>query len=216
MRTTTGMNRPTKVSVLFAAAAVVAQPAAILRQRNQMAQRTIRAERGATLVVALIFLLLLTIIGVTAITTSTLQQNMAVNEKDKQASFDAAESALIEAEIAIGSAPQQLPPSSSLPYTLGTALSYGVAGDFSSMLTHGSNWWLTNGGATTNAAVIGTGPLALSAAPKYVVEYVGAAPGGNLVIGIKAPQVIFYRITAWGWGTTPNAVSTLQEVYGRE
>lgn len=51
-------------------------------------------ERGITLVVTLLFLLLLTILGITAMNTSGLQEKMAGNLRDQDTALQAAESAL--------------------------------------------------------------------------------------------------------------------------
>ncbi|PKM43217.1 MAG: pilus assembly protein PilX [Gammaproteobacteria bacterium HGW-Gammaproteobacteria-1] len=51
-------------------------------------------QRGAVLIVALIFLLLLTLIGTAAMRTTTLQERMAGNTRDLNLSFQAAEAAL--------------------------------------------------------------------------------------------------------------------------
>ncbi|WP_201093360.1 pilus assembly PilX family protein [Thiocystis minor] len=60
-----------------------------------------RHQRGMVLVVGLIFLLLMTIIGATAIQTTTLDERMAGNMKDRNVSFQAAEAALRRAEEVI-------------------------------------------------------------------------------------------------------------------
>ena len=49
---------------------------------------------GAVLIISLIMLLLLTIIGVTAIQTTSLEEKMAGNMRDQNLAFQAAESAL--------------------------------------------------------------------------------------------------------------------------
>lgn len=51
-------------------------------------------QRGAVLVVSLIFLLLLTLIGTTAMRTTTLQERMAGNTRDTNLSLQAAEAGL--------------------------------------------------------------------------------------------------------------------------
>ncbi len=51
-------------------------------------------QRGAVLIVSLIFLLLLTLIGTAAMRTTTLQERMAGNTRDINLSFQAAEAAL--------------------------------------------------------------------------------------------------------------------------
>ena len=56
-------------------------------------------QRGTALVMTLVILLLLTMLGITAINTSTLEERMAGNTKDQNLSFQAAETALRAAEI---------------------------------------------------------------------------------------------------------------------
>lgn len=51
-------------------------------------------QRGAVLIVSLIFLLLLTLIGTTAMRTTTLQERMAGNTRDTNLSLQAAEAGL--------------------------------------------------------------------------------------------------------------------------
>lgn len=53
-----------------------------------------RQQKGAVLLVALVMLLLLTIIGVTSMRGTSLQENMANNLKERQLAFQAAEAAL--------------------------------------------------------------------------------------------------------------------------
>ncbi len=56
-------------------------------------------QRGAVLIVSLIFLLLMTLIGVTAMQTTTLQERMAGNMRDQNLAFQAAEAALRQGEV---------------------------------------------------------------------------------------------------------------------
>ena len=51
-------------------------------------------QRGATLLVAMIMLVLISIIGFSAMQTTTMQERMTGNLKDKEISFQAAEAAL--------------------------------------------------------------------------------------------------------------------------
>jgi len=60
-------------------------------------------ERGVALVTALVFLLLLTVIGVTAMRTATVQERMAGNARDRNVAFQAAEETLREGEDAVES-----------------------------------------------------------------------------------------------------------------
>lgn len=54
-------------------------------------------ERGAALVMALVILLILTLLGITAMGTSSLQEKMAGNIQESTRSFEAAESGLVQA-----------------------------------------------------------------------------------------------------------------------
>ncbi|TCK05937.1 pilus assembly PilX family protein [Marinobacterium mangrovicola] len=55
-------------------------------------------ESGAALIVALIMLLLITIIGVSAMQTTTMEERMAGNLRDRHVAFQAAEAALRQGE----------------------------------------------------------------------------------------------------------------------
>jgi type IV pilus assembly protein PilX len=59
--------------------------------------RPIRTERGAVLVMALVFLLILTLLGVTAMRMSSLETVMAGNTQEITKAFEAAESGLTKA-----------------------------------------------------------------------------------------------------------------------
>lgn len=60
-----------------------------------------RKESGVVLVVGLIFLSLMTLVGVAAIQSSTMQERMAGNAGDHSEVFQSAENALVEGEDAI-------------------------------------------------------------------------------------------------------------------
>ncbi|WP_097462271.1 pilus assembly PilX family protein [Mangrovitalea sediminis] len=57
-----------------------------------------KTQKGSVLLISLVFLLLLTIVGVTAMNISTLQEHMAGNYRDQDLAFQAAEAALLEGE----------------------------------------------------------------------------------------------------------------------
>lgn len=59
---------------------------------------TLHAQQGVVLVITLIMLLLLTIIGVTSMRSSSLQENMARNFRENILAFQAAEAALKSGE----------------------------------------------------------------------------------------------------------------------
>lgn len=58
----------------------------------------IRAEQGSALIVSLILMLVITIIGLTALQGTTMQTRMATAMRDRSLAFEAAEAALRDAE----------------------------------------------------------------------------------------------------------------------
>jgi len=61
-------------------------------------------ERGAVLVIGLLILLVMTLIGVTAMSTSTMQERMSANGMNANIAFQAAESAVRAATSGITTA----------------------------------------------------------------------------------------------------------------
>jgi len=61
--------------------------------------RSSRAQRGSVLIVGLILLLVMTMLGLSNISGTTLQEKMAGNTRDRAISFSATETALRDAEI---------------------------------------------------------------------------------------------------------------------
>ena len=61
----------------------------------------IQLQRGAVLVVSLVFLVILTLVGVSAMQNTMLEEKMSGNVKDRNLAFQNAESAVREAELFI-------------------------------------------------------------------------------------------------------------------
>jgi type IV pilus assembly protein PilX len=158
-------------------------------------------ERGAALIVALIFLVVLTLLGVGAMRTTNLQERMAGSLRDSNLAFQAAESALREGE--------QMLQQAALPVFAGTGGLLQMQPDAGQPSFWNTYAWAGNSMAA--AAVAGT-----AAAPQYVIEELPPVPlqGGSLRFG-ALPEVGFYRVTARAVGGTTDAVSLLQIAYRR-
>jgi type IV pilus assembly protein PilX len=166
-------------------------------------------QRGVVLFVALIFLVILSLIGVTAARMQTTEERMARNEDSRQVAEAAAEAALRTGEDTL-----QISPGISA-FAANTGGLYYLSTSAGSQVP--SNWW-TN---AVNYAVYGTAPLATTAspltniptasqAPKVVIEYMGAVamPGDDMT----NPPVT-YRITAVAASPDGTASSMLQSIY---
>ncbi|MEN0036154.1 MAG: PilX N-terminal domain-containing pilus assembly protein [Cellvibrio sp.] len=70
---------------------------------------TVRAQRGIVLIVGLVMVLLITIVGLAAVRGSGLQESMAGNMRDRNLSFQCAESALRSGEAVVAPEVKVLP-----------------------------------------------------------------------------------------------------------
>lgn len=159
-------------------------------------------ERGAALVVALVFLLVMTVLGVTSMRTTTLQERMAGNVGDNNLAFQAAEAALRAGEEFLQQA--------TLPAFAG-ANGLLLAQDFAGQADFWSSY-VWNDENSQEADVVEY----VGSSPRYVIEELPPLPaeGGSVRFG-ALPEVGFYRVTARGVGGTADAVVILQTTYRR-
>ncbi len=172
------------------------------------------SQSGAALLAALIFLVVLTIIGVGVVGTTTTEEKMARNFRDSDVAFAAAEAALRDAEIRINglwSNPAQPigPHSFSDDCTDGLCNSFPGVGtvpaDKQPVYDHFSLTASPSSalGTVTNSPAI----VQVSAQPRYLIEKVkGRIPGE------PGSATTYYRITAIGFGRL-SAQTMLQETY---
>jgi len=178
-------------------------------------------QRGVALVLALVFLVLLTIIGITALNTTSLEEKMAGNVKDRNLAFQAAESGLIAAEYWL--------------YTqIGKPVFPNISAGLYSPVTSDTdatpNWEVTNIWSGSNVVTYPCTPGTTSGCgddlgkintqPKYIIEDLGetAESSGSLTMssGYKGKGTTVLRITARGTGGTNAAVVMVQSTYARD
>jgi len=173
-------------------------------------------QRGAVLIISMIILLMMTILGVTSMRTTALEERMAGNARDRYVAFEAAESALIDAETYIQTIVTKN------PFDLDG--SDGLYSDDSSFgkIEEYVDW---DGGDPAKgyltATNIGTGE-GLGTPPKYVIQLLPSDEtiGGDTVnlgnygdVAAKTGTTLV-RITARGTGGSDNSVIFLQTVFG--
>lgn len=148
-------------------------------------------QRGVALIVALILLLTMTLIGLTAMNTTTQEERMASNFRDRNLAFQAAEAALREAEDILRNTP---PP---LNMVIGAVQEPGDAAAY--------DW--------ANDAEDYSGALAgLNEQPIYIIELV-RAEGSDSMDFIDDQGL--YRVTARGRGGSSDAEVVLQTTIRR-
>lgn len=173
-------------------------------------------QRGASLVIALIFLIVLTILGLVALRSSTLHERMAGNDRDRAVAFEAAEAALRDAELDI-------------------LRNLTAASPFDADCTNGlcipatvatPNWeqvpW-TDETSRVYGVASGAGdyPLDVAQQPRYIVELLPDLPAGagnsmNANARSSTSGGTAYRITARGWGRRDTTQVMLQSVYVKQ
>lgn len=170
-------------------------------------------QRGVTLVISLIFLLLLTILGVTAMNTSTLQEKMSGNLRDQDLAFQAAESALRGGEDAVNLIwVSGKPTPISIPSCPLSDLS--CAWDTGATQVTLDSWW---NDFRKEYRGTGTQLTETSRDPTYIVEHAATVTDSGVRGNCYGPGCYtgtsYYRITARGQGVTAFSQSMLESTY---
>jgi type IV pilus assembly protein PilX len=168
-------------------------------------------QPGISLVVVLLFLLIMTVLGITAVRTSNLEEKMSGNERDRELAFEAAEATLRDAERDIA-----------LNITASAAFANPCANGLCTPPVAGVsavdsvNWM----GAAPKVYGTGSGaaayPVALARAPRYVIELMPDMPapaGESLNQRSTVSGGTPFRITATAWGRKQSTQVQLQVVY---
>lgn len=168
-------------------------------------------QRGATLVVGLVFLVILSLIGVAAYAVAVQEERMSGNTRDRIRAFEAAEASLRDCESLLGGLV-------SLPAFNGTngmheAPAFGDPQVFETLN------WLT-GSVRVLPAVAGVPAIpGVAVQPRCIVEQVGEIERSDLSRARSMPQEVIvetiYRITATGYGMSPDTVVRLQTMFRR-
>lgn len=175
-----------------------------------------RNQRGAVLIFCLVFLAVLTVMGVSGMESTVLEERMSGNMRDHSLAFQAAESALKNAEAWLV-LQDTLPVTStdgSTAVWAGNSLVSGLGDeeywwDDSSV---NSGWWGTNGDDLNGTADVAD----VASQPVYVIEqYRTVDTGQSIAIGggeVTVPR-IFHRITARGVGINSTTDAVLQSTF---
>lgn len=172
-----------------------------------------RKQKGAILVFCLVFLGILTVMGTSGMETTVLEERMSNNMRDYSMAFQAAESALKNAEA-------WLVAQNTLPIVSGdgsTRVWSENAMDPSA--TDGKYWWdhanMTSAWWAANGDSI-AGVADVAAQPAYLIEEYRTVDNGNsLAIGSgSVPRSrIFHRITARGVGLSGTTAVQVQSTF---
>jgi type IV pilus assembly protein PilX len=166
-------------------------------------------QSGVVMFVALILLLILSLLGVTAARMQTVEERMARNDDNRQLGAQVAEAALRSAE-------------DGLLTGLYTNFAGNTAGLYDPLLSNGSPVtpaiWSTAGATLPYAGPPLASVPAASQAPKIVIENLPAvAIAGDDIsmssLNPASPPVTVYRVSAQGVGADGTSTTTLQSIF---
>lgn len=151
---------------------------------------SVRSQRGAILIIALIMLVLITMVSMHTVRSTAMEEKMAGNTRDRDKAFQAAEAAVraclvdIKAGTYTGVAPTKLDPA-----PVNASQVWDVA----------ANWDTSS----PNSLQVTVDTDGLAAQPRCMIEELGTGTGS-------------YRITGRAVGGSTRAVVVLQATYSTE
>lgn len=163
-------------------------------------------QSGIAIIVALIILLILTLIMITALRVTTLEEKMSSNSQNHNIAFQAAESALREAEAYINSGAVPFNPLklSGAPFrdTSSPHCVNGLCNDSEGVQSDA----FPDIDGTMITATTGISPIA--AEPQYIIELIRTDPSVD-----SSRIYATFRVTARGWGGDINSLVELESTY---
>lgn len=156
----------------------------------------INKSSGMVLVISLVFLLVLSILSLSAMQTANVQEKMAANIRDHQLAFQAAEAALRTGENHLN--------------TLTEAQFDGNNGLYDVTYTGGVNWHSDSTTWQQRSKLVNT-----ARAARYFIEKLPAdiQESETLTAGEPIPEVQLYRVTTQGFGSSDVSQVALQSIY---
>jgi len=172
----------------------------------------VNREKGVALVTVMMFLMVMTIIGIAAMQSSTLQQWMSGSSRDQDIAFQAAENAVREGENWISTQLTQ-PAIQAGGCTAPCQVVWAKdAPEINAGLFLDHAWWNSGTNIRTGAAIAG-----VKTPPQYVIEDIGRVRNSedSKKWYSRPPGSELYRVTARGTGQTDDSRSVVQSTYAR-
>jgi len=181
---------------------------------NQIRPFNHRHATGVALFISLVLLLVLTILGVSVVQTTSLEIRMARNEHDTLLAFEAAESALRDAEVVLEAT------TSIVNYDDAGAAGLWTVADLNQFDRWEDDAIWSDGRSVVASTAVDAAPDQQQ--PRYIIEHLASVlreenayqlddPYG----GSAADRVEVFRVTSLGFGGSANSRAMLQTTYGR-
>jgi len=188
-------------------------------------------QKGAVLIVSLVMLIIMTLLGISGMNNTVMQERMAGNQRNSTLAFQAAEAALRAAEIAIDTTWGSDFPEGD---TNGTTANdnRGVftlnSPTLDPDLTNETEWWAERTGTANATFWANNGTDAYAAdtlefqsgvfldMPQYIIEKIGYLPLGTCITcDAQCYCEHHYQVTARGTGAAGQSESYLRSIYVR-
>lgn len=200
-----------------------------------LAESRYNRQKGFVLVTAVMFLVILTVLVMSMMRSTVLEERMVANSRDWNNAFQAAEAALRDAEREIKDATRisgqtgfvALCSNTSAPKGAGLCLqnlctNTGANGDCTPIWIHLStvqndSAWKTGSGSSKSVqygAITGATALpGVSAQPRYIMEVLTITTASSVKVQAGQPALDYlYRITAVGFGLNNTSRVMLQSI----
>lgn len=190
-------------------------------------------QRGASLIMVMIVLTIVSMLGVAGIQISMMSERGARNDRDLQIAWQSAEAALIDAEFDIygpGASTRRstFTVGDISVFASGCGLNGTAVSGLCTLATTGKPAWLTVDFTATGAAArttqfgdftgrtfaAGGAGIQPAKPPRYVIEPLRDYVGGGNSRDLSATNPNFvYRVTSMGFGPRPEIQALVQMVY---
>lgn len=174
-----------------------------------------RQQQGVVLAIALIMLVLITLLAVSGMRSTIMEERMVSNSRNSNTAFQLAESALRQAELALQAAAIANLASVGPLNVYDAEINNNVPGVTCMVTLNSLNFNLpaTWPGISCDLTGSTIAELNTRQLPHYFIEFVFAEP--TLMVGAGGVPVrdCYYRITSRGYGADENSFVTLQTTY---
>jgi type IV pilus assembly protein PilX len=173
----------------------------------------LKKQQGSVLILSLIILLVLTMLGVSSMSSSSLQEKMAGNFRDREVAFQAAEAALAYGE---NWAENTINTESAFDGNNGLYATF--TGPKTTNAFNTATWW-----TGTKSREMATSIEEVRTAPRFTVEYrdeLGVEEGTAIVMENHGEdqgggKITSFKVTARGTGQSDKTQVILQSDYGK-
>ena len=160
-------------------------------------------QQGVVLAVALIMLVLITLLGMSAMRSTIMEERMASNSRNDNIAFQLAETTLRQAEANLLADPQAT--------SILSALSQSVGLGACEILLNNEDFTDQARWDAIACDYAGNADVGITRTAHYFIEFVRAEIPA--IPGTTPPRNCYYRITARAYGPDVNSAVTLQSTY---